>query len=120
MTRLAILSLMLLLTWGTAHAQTVLSVPYDSARFTWDPPPTPLPPGVGPIGWYLLNCGGADIRIDAPATSIAVSAVLSGPGSYTCTLKAASAFGVSNPSNAVKFDTGYRPADVGNFRIEVR
>lgn len=105
---------------STGHAQTVLQVPYDAATFSWDAPASPPPAGSGPTEWYLLNCGGADVRIDAPATSVPVRDVLAGPGSYTCSLKAASAFGVSAPSNAVTFESGYRPADIGDFRIEVR
>lgn len=106
---------------GTVHAQTVLQVPFDKATFSWDPPPNPLPAGTSPPTHYLMNCGGADVRIEAPATSVPAKDVLSGPGNYTCTLKAANQFGVSSaPSNAVTFETGFRPADVNNFRIEVR
>ncbi len=96
--------LALVLCAASALAQTpVLQVPFDKATFVWDAPPNPLPAGQGPIEFYLMNCGGADVRITAPTTSAPVSSVLSGPGVYTCTLKAANRFGVSAPSNAVDF-----------------
>lgn len=96
-----------------ALAQTAPQLAYDTATLAWDAPTTAP-------GWYLLNCGAADIRINAPATSVKVSTVLPVVGSYTCTLKAANAFGVSAPSNAVTFEVGERPAPPANVRVEAR
>lgn len=110
----------LLLLASVVSAQTVIQVPYESAQFLWDAPVSPPPSGSGETRWYLLNCGGADIRIDAPATSYPVKSAVTTPGSYTCTLKAVNNFGASAPASFPLFEAGYVPASVTNLRIEVR
>jgi hypothetical protein len=102
------------------YGQTILSVPYDKAVFAWDAPKDPPATGVGVTRWYLLNCGGPDVRVDAPATSIPVKAVVAAPGSYTCTIKAMNNFGPSLTVPFPAFEAGYAPADVGNAHIEIR
>lgn len=102
------------------YSQTVLQVPYGKAAFHWDAPQDPPPAGVGVTRWYILNCGGADVRVDVPATSIAIKDVVSGPGSYSCTIKAVNTFGQSEPASFPAFEAGHVPANVENVRIEVR
>ena len=101
-------------------AQTVIQVPYGTAHFYWDAPIDPPTSESGSTRWYLLNCGGADIRIDAPATSFPVKTAVTAPGSYACTLRAANEFGVSEAAAFPLFEAGYVPPVVANPRIEVR
>ena len=74
----------------TAEAQTPIHVPYSTANFLWDAPTSGSTPT-----YYLLNCGAADVNIPAPATSKPVRDVVAGAGTYTCTLKAGNAGGLS-------------------------
>jgi hypothetical protein len=119
MIRLALVLFLTLLSLP-AYAQTVLQVPYDAAQIVWAAPVDPPPAGAGVTRWHAMNCGAADIRIDLPATSIKVSAVAPGPGSYTCTLWAVNNFGKSLPTAVPVFEAGYVPPTPANVRIEVR
>ena len=105
---------------SNAHAQTVLQVPYESAVITWDAPIDPPPSGAGVTRWYAIACGGAEIRIDLPATSVPVKTVAPSPGSYSCTMWAVNTFGKSTPATVPQFDAGYIPVTPGNVRIEIR
>lgn len=109
---------LLLPSWG--QAQTVLQVPYDTAVIAWAAPIDPPPTGVGVTRWYVMNCGGGDIRIDLPATSVPIKTVAMKPGNYNCILWAVNNFGRSAPTPVPPFEAGYIPAMPDNVRIEVR
>lgn len=102
------------------QAQTIISVPYDKADFFWDAPVNPLPPNTGITKYYVLNCGGVDVQVNAPATSVAVSAVVSQPGQYSCTIKAGNDFGLSAAVAFPTFSAGFAPTAPANARIEIR
>lgn len=116
---LVMLALFLILS-VQVFAQTVLQVPFESAVIAWDAPIDPPPNGAGVTRWYAINCGGVDVRIDVPATSVPVKMVVSSPGSYSCTLWAVNNFGKSAPTLVPAFEAGYIPATPANLRIEVR
>lgn len=116
--RLAALAALLVQS-SVAIAQTVIQVPYGAASFYWDAPLNPVS-GVGVTQWYVLNCGGADIRVDVPAVSLPVQKAVAGPGTYTCTLKAANTFGTSAPASFPVFEAGYQPAPAKNLRLVVK
>lgn len=97
----------------TAEAQTPIIVPYATANFLWDAPasgPTPT--------HYLLNCGGADVNIPAPATSKPVRDVVAGVGTYTCTLKAANEAGASNAAPFPVFTAVAPPNAPTNLQVQ--
>lgn len=118
--RIAALLAIMGLVPATGLAQTVIQVPFDKGKFAWDPNPEDPANGVGPTRWVLINCGGGDVRVDMPQTSIPINQVVSGPGSYTCTIKAANNYGPSSAVSFPGFEAGYIPGAVGNVRIEVQ
>lgn len=101
-------------------AQTAIQVPIDKGRFVWDAPADPPPAGAGPTRWMLVNCSGSDVRVDVPGTSLPINQVVTAPGTYHCTLRAANNFGESAALSFPQFDAGYLPGAPVNLRIEVQ
>lgn len=103
-----------------AEAQTILKVPYNSARFAWDP-------GVvdathSPADQHTVVCGAVSVDVPMPATSILVRDVVSAVGVYSCELYASNAFGRQAGPNVPfpQFEAGLEPASPLNPRLEVR
>lgn len=109
----------ILCTAGLADAQTVLKVPYNSARFAWTP-------GVAdathsPADKHTVVCGAVSVDVPMPATSILVQDVVSAVGVYSCELYASNAFGRQAGPNIAfpQFEAGLEPASPLNPRLEV-
>lgn len=47
--------------------------------------------------WHVVNCGQDDVIVMAPTHSVPLVEVVQDPGIYTCTVKAANDYGMSNP-----------------------
>lgn len=102
-----------------AHAQTILKVPFGSARFAWDVPAAS--PDKSPADKHTIVCGSISVDVPMPVTSIAVKDVLSGTGVYSCSLYASNAFGRQVEPNVPfpQFEAGLEPASPLNPRLEV-
>lgn len=97
----------------TAEAQTPVTVSYATGTFSWD-----APVGGSTPTFYRFNCGAADVDFPAPATTKPVNQVVPSVGTYTCTLKAGNAAGVSTASNAVTFDAVAPPNAPSNLQVQ--
>lgn len=104
----------------SSYAQTILNVPYGAAHFAWD---------IGGVDAshsaatkHTIVCGAVAVDVPMPATSIAVSSVIPGPGIYACELYASNAFGRQKDPNLPfpQFEAGYEPVAPSTLRIEVR
>lgn len=117
---LSVLTAALLWSPGHVHAQTVLKVPFGSAQFAWDVPPSTAEQGVAVQ--HVLTCGVIVVKIPMPTTSIPVSSVVPGPGTYDCTLYAENEFGRQAEPNVPfpQFQAGNRPGPGTNLRIQVQ
>lgn len=115
-TLLALFCCLLFLVTPT-FAQTVLRVPLSTGMFVWDNP------AGSTTTQNVITCTGVPpVTIPMPASFIAVNAVVSVPGNYTCTLYAENAFDKSaGPDPAFPaFTTGHVPITPTALRLEVR
>lgn len=97
-------------------AQTVLRVPLETGQFAWDNP-------AGTTATeHVVVCGTTSVVVPMPADTIAVSAVVPGPGSYACTLYAQNSFDKSPGSDPAfpVFTAGYVPLAPIELRLEIR
>ena len=102
-----------------AQAQTILKVPFGSARFSWDvqaPSPTK-----SHADTHTIVCGTIAVDVPMPATSIAVRDVVPSTGVYSCSLFASNAFGRQVEPNVPfpQFEAGLEPASPLNLRLEI-
>lgn len=104
---------------GGAEAQElVLRVPLARAVFEWQHP------APADVEEWIFECGGAPVRVPKaevtpPDLRVPVSRVITAPGTYTCQLRAANAFGASDPSNAVTFEAGLPPEPGSGLRVVI-
>lgn len=104
---------------SSAQAQTVIAVPFDTATLSWTVP-APDATHSAPSD-HTVSCGANTATVPMPQTSILVSAVVPGPGTYTCTVYAQNVFGrhagpdVSFPV----FEAGFPPLAPTNAVIIV-
>jgi hypothetical protein len=99
-----------------AFAQTTLKVAISTGQFAWDNPVNTT------ATQNVVTCGSVSVVVPMPAATIAVSAVVPGPGTYTCTLYAENAFDKSagpDPAFPV-FQAGHIPPSPQSLRLEVR
>ena len=115
--------MLLMLVAAPAAAQTTISVDIAKARLSW----TWAQGTKGPVAEFRVKCGAAAgtyttiTRLADPAIrSVAVSAVLSGPGTYFCVVSAANSFGESANSNEVTFAAGDVPTAPSGFQIQAQ
>lgn len=90
-----------------SQAQTVIAVPFNSATLAWTVPPTDATHSAPTA--HDITCGAVVVTVPMPGTSILVSAVVPGPGTYTCTVAARNSFGTSAAANFPGFEAGYPP-----------
>lgn len=115
----AVLCFVSLLCGFDAHAQTPsLSVPYDRAYLSWTMPT--LGPSDGVPTFFQITCGTKVTQTTDTKTEIALSAVVPGPGNYTCTVQAGNQFGLSAPASSPTFAIGYAPPTPTGLKVEVR
>ncbi len=117
-----ILATVAMLLWMAfpAQAQTILKVPFGSARFAWDV--QAASPDKSPADKHTIVCGAITHDVPMPTTSIAVRDVVPGTGVYSCSLYASNAFGRQVEPNVPfpQFEAGLEPASPLNPRLEVR
>lgn len=101
----------------SADAQTVIAVPFDTATFQWSVPP-PDATHTDPTS-HLLTCGANTLSVPMPTTSALISAVVPGPGTFTCTVAAVNSFGSSAAVAFPEFEAGYPPLSPTNPQIVV-
>lgn len=104
---------------NAASAQTVLTVPFDKASFTWT---APLPgPTNSPATKHTIVCGALSVEVPMPATSIPVRNVVPGVGAYTCSLFASNAFGRQVEADVPfpPFEAGLIPPAPTGLRLEI-
>lgn len=100
-----------------AHAQTAIAVPFSTATFSWTAP-TPDATHSAAVS-HLITCGATSLSVDMPSTTALVSAVVPGPGTYNCTVKAVNAFGSTAAVAFPSFQAGYLPLSPTNPQIVV-
>lgn len=100
----------------SASAQSPLLVSHLDAQFQWDL--QPFTTENAPES-HVLTCGGSSITIPMPATSIPIRDVVTGPGTYTCTLYAQNTVDrqVEPDVPFPVFQSGYTPGQP--FQVEV-
>lgn len=116
-TRLPLATVALVLTLTIpVLAQTVVVVPYDTAKLAWDY----TTEEESRITGFRVDCQAGSTGFSVPAAKtdrhVLVKTVVPGPGDYTCQLLALSGQIVSAPSNSVVF--GVQPVAATNFRVE--
>jgi len=102
---------------GTAHAQTVIAVPFNTARFSWTAPGTDATHSAATS--HLITCGASTLSVPMPTTTALVSAVVPSPGIYTCTVAAVNTFGPSSAISFPQFEAGFPPLSPTNAIIVV-
>lgn len=102
-----------------AQAQTVISVPFNSAVFAWDA--TPADATHSAATKHTVVCGAVQVDVPMPATSIPIRNVIPGPGVYSCSLFASNTFGRQTEPNVPfpQFEAGTTPWPPTNTRLEV-
>lgn len=98
-------------------AQTVIAVPFDTAAFQWTIPAPDATHGAATS--HLLKCGTASLSVAMPSNTALVKAVVPGPGTYTCTVKAVNAFGATAEVPFTQFQAGYLPLEPTGTQIIV-
>lgn len=107
----------------TLPAQTAIIVDIEKARLTWE-----WSQGTGGMADdFLLTCTSAaqptptTTPITGPATrSVPVKTVITGLGTWTCSVQARNAAGISPASNAVQFIAGTLPFSPTNLILEAQ
>lgn len=97
-----------------AEAQTILKAPLASARLAWDA-------GAG-ADKHVVTCGEVTRDVLMPETSIAVSEMVPGPGTYDCSIYAENAFARQTAPNVPfpRFEAGNPPNEPVRQRLEVQ
>mgnify|MGYP001610628326 CR=1 FL=1 len=115
-TLFAILCCAFLLMASPVYAQTVLRVSLATGQFAWDNPPGTT------ATQNVITCGAVSVAVPMPANTIAVNAVVPGPGDYTCVLYAQNSFDKSPGPDPQfpPFTAGYVPPVPTALRLEVR
>ena len=95
----------------------LLLVNLVSGTFSWD-----YPADAPALTGFQFTCNGAPAGppVAPGARTVAVSAIVSAPGEYTCAIAAVNEFGTSEPSNAVAFKAGLAPASPSGLRIVIQ
>src|SRR5574337_2033282 len=88
-----------------AEAQTAIAVPFSTATFSWTAP-APDATHSAAVS-HLITCDATSLSVAMPATTALVSAVVPGPGTYNCTVKAVNAFGSTAAVAFPSFQAGY-------------
>ncbi len=71
----------------------------------------------GAVDEFHMLCNAISHVVGGTARSVGIFDFITAPGTYTCAVRAANAFGVSDPSNAVSFDAGLAPNAPGGLVI---
>lgn len=100
-------------------AQTVLTVPLGSSSFAWT---AGAPTATTSLAReHVITCGSSVVVVPAPQSTIRISDVVPGPGTYDCSIFARNGFGRSatpDPSFP-RFDAGYVPGAPVELRLIV-
>lgn len=103
---------------SSSLAQTVIAVPFDTSRLTWDVPPSDAQHS--PPTKHTITCGASTVDVPMPATSIPVSQVVSQVGVYTCSIYASNTFGRQTEPDVIfpTFEAGLVPLPPSTPRLE--
>ncbi len=113
--RIVILVLLLMFSLPLAtQAQTpTLKVNLKDAVLSW----TWTQGTEGLVDEFRMLCNAISHVVGGTARSVGIFDFITAPGTYTCAVRAANAFGVSDPSNSVSFDAGLAPNAPGGLII---